>query len=193
MGWRVGKANQQVSGMTSEVAGKTNGFLGRGVIARNRHERKNLIPAMSAIPAIPAIFTTHPTPPSQSASNPWEAARRQASMRGSPTVLSKESSALSECLDHLAARNRYARPLSTYRLQFHSGFRFEDARRLAGYLHALGISHLYSSPVLQARAGSKHAYDITDHNQLNREIASHEALQAPSPHPKTYRMSLIPP
>ncbi len=191
MGWLVGEANQQVSGMTSEVAEKTSSFLGIAVIARNRYDRKNLIPAMSAIPAIPAIFTTHRTRRSQSASNPGEAARRHANMRGGPTVLSKESSALSECLDHLAARNRYARPLSTYRLQFHSGFRFEDARRLAGYLHALGISHLYSSPVLQARAGSKHGYDITDHNQLNPEIGSHEDLQALVRELKNYGMGLI--
>lgn len=112
-------------------------------------------------------------------------------MRASPTVLTRESSALSECLGHLAVRNRYARPLATYRLQFHSGFRFEDARRLAGYLHALGISHVYSSPVLQARAGSEHGYDITDHNQVNPEIGGYADLQSLVRELKNYGMGLV--
>jgi (1->4)-alpha-D-glucan 1-alpha-D-glucosylmutase len=99
-------------------------------------------------------------------------------MRSTPAVLTSESSGISECLDQLAAQKQTARPLSTYRLQFNAGFRFEDAKRLAGYLHALGISHLYSSPVLQARPGSMHGYDITDHNRLNPEIGSYEDLQA---------------
>ncbi|HEY1876417.1 MAG TPA: hypothetical protein VGG66_03070, partial [Rhizomicrobium sp.] len=84
-------------------------------------------------------------------------------MRSNPAILTPESSGISECLDRLAAQKRGARPLSTYRIQFHSGFRFCDARQLAGYLHALGVSHVYSSPVLKAREGSAHGYDITDH------------------------------
>jgi (1->4)-alpha-D-glucan 1-alpha-D-glucosylmutase len=99
-------------------------------------------------------------------------------MRSTPSVLTSEASGISECLDRLAAQKQTARPLSTYRLQFNAGFRFEDARSLAGYLHALGISHLYSSPVLQARQGSMHGYDITDHNRLNPEIGTYEDLQA---------------
>ena len=81
--------------------------------------------------------------------------------------------------------------MATYRLQFHAGFRFEDARRLAGYLHALGISHLYSSPVLQARAGSLHGYDITDHNRLNPEIGSYEDLEALTGELKSYGMGMV--
>ena len=70
------------------------------------------------------------------------------------------------------------RPLSTYRLQFHSGFRLEDARQLVSYLHDLGISHLYSSPFLEARAGSRHGYDIINHERLNPEIGNEEDLRA---------------
>lgn len=98
-------------------------------------------------------------------------------MRANPAVLTADTSGISECLDRLAAQKRSVRPVSTYRFQFNAGFRFEDARRLAGYLHALGISHLYSSPVLKARQGSQHGYDITDHNQLNPEIGTYEDLQ----------------
>jgi (1->4)-alpha-D-glucan 1-alpha-D-glucosylmutase len=99
-------------------------------------------------------------------------------MRANPAVLTPESSGISECLDRLAAQKRSIRPISTYRLQFNARFRFEDARRLAGYLHALGVSHVYSSPVLKARQGSVHGYDITDHNQLNPEIGSYQELQS---------------
>ena len=58
-------------------------------------------------------------------------------------------------------------PLSTYRLQFNRNFHFEDARKLVPYLWRLGITHCYASPILKARPGSQHGYDIIDHNQLN--------------------------
>ena len=61
-------------------------------------------------------------------------------------------------------------PVSTYRIQFHAGFRFDDATALVPYLAALGVSHLYASSYLKARQGSLHRYDIVDHNELNPEI-----------------------
>jgi (1->4)-alpha-D-glucan 1-alpha-D-glucosylmutase len=63
-------------------------------------------------------------------------------------------------------------PTSTYRLQFHAGFRFEDAERILPYLEALGITHVYASPLLAARAGSTHGYDIVDHSRLNPELGT---------------------
>lgn len=65
---------------------------------------------------------------------------------------------------------RPAIPTATYRLQFNSGFTFDDAARTASYLRALGVSHLYASPWLKARRGSVHGYDITDHNAFNPEL-----------------------
>jgi len=112
-------------------------------------------------------------------------------MRANPAILTTESSGISECLDRLAAEKRTARPLSTYRLQFHAGFLFEHARRMVGYLHALGISHVYSSPILKARAGSQHGYDITDHNQLNPEVGSYEQLQDLVRELKNYGMGQV--
>ena len=93
-------------------------------------------------------------------------------MRSSSSLLTVEASGLSECLDRLAARKREDRPISTYRLQFHKDFRFEDALRLLPYLHALGITHCYASPILKARASSAHGYDIADHNTLNPDIGT---------------------
>ena len=65
-------------------------------------------------------------------------------------------------------------PVATYRLQFHQGMRFEDARGLIPYLKDLGISDLYSSPILQARRGSTHGYDVTDPTRLNPELGTEE-------------------
>ena len=61
-------------------------------------------------------------------------------------------------------------PRATYRLQFNRNFTFADAERLVPYLAALGVSHVYASPFLKARAGSPHGYDITDYNTFNPEI-----------------------
>ena len=72
-------------------------------------------------------------------------------------------------------------PESTYRVQFHAGFKFRDALALVPYLHELGISDLYASPYLKARPGSGHGYDISDHRVLNPEIGTeeeHAALSA---------------
>jgi (1->4)-alpha-D-glucan 1-alpha-D-glucosylmutase len=45
-------------------------------------------------------------------------------------------------------------PRCTYRLQLKPGFGFADAGAVADYLEALGISHVYCSPYLQATPGS---------------------------------------
>ena len=61
-------------------------------------------------------------------------------------------------------------PRATYRLQLHRDFTFRDAAGVVPYLARLGISHLYCSPILRARAGSTHGYDIIDHATLNPEL-----------------------
>jgi (1->4)-alpha-D-glucan 1-alpha-D-glucosylmutase len=63
-------------------------------------------------------------------------------------------------------------PRATYRLQFNRDFTFRDALALVPYLARLGISHVYASPIMEARPGSTHGYDIVDHNRLNPEIGS---------------------
>ncbi|MBI2080845.1 MAG: malto-oligosyltrehalose synthase, partial [candidate division NC10 bacterium] len=65
-------------------------------------------------------------------------------------------------------------PVATYRLQFHRGFRFGDARALVPYLDALGVSDLYASPLLAARRGSTHGYDVADPTRLNPELGTEE-------------------
>jgi (1->4)-alpha-D-glucan 1-alpha-D-glucosylmutase len=113
------------------------------------------------------------------------------SVRSTPSVVVTDRSGLCECLDRLARQKGQNRPVSTYRLQFHKGFRFADARRLVGYLHELGITHVYASPILKARSGSTHGYDITDHNQVNPEIGSEEEFQDLTGDLRAHGMKLV--
>ena len=64
---------------------------------------------------------------------------------------------------------------TTYRVQLHAGFGFEAAAGIAEYVAALGISHLYSSPYLQAGRGSMHGYDVVNPHRLNEELGGAEA------------------
>src|SRR3954464_1655529 len=61
-------------------------------------------------------------------------------------------------------------PLATYRLQLTADFDFDKAAAVVPYLKALGITHLYTSPVMKARKGSTHGYDTVDHSQFNPEL-----------------------
>ena len=68
-------------------------------------------------------------------------------------------------------------PSSTYRLQLHKDFNFDDAAGIVDYLRLLGISHVYCSPYLQAAPGSMHGYDVVNHQKVNAELggdAAHE-------------------
>ncbi|MBV8642638.1 MAG: malto-oligosyltrehalose synthase [Candidatus Eremiobacteraeota bacterium] len=69
-------------------------------------------------------------------------------------------------------------PRATYRLQLHAGFGFRDAAAHVPYLASLGISHVYASPYLKARAGSEHGYDIVDHGALNPELGDEADYRA---------------
>lgn len=68
-------------------------------------------------------------------------------------------------------------PRATLRLQFHKGFTFADAEALVPYFAALGISHLYASPITTARAGSLHGYDVIDPTEVNPELGGEPALE----------------
>jgi (1->4)-alpha-D-glucan 1-alpha-D-glucosylmutase len=65
-------------------------------------------------------------------------------------------------------------PLSTYRVQLHEQFTFDDASKIADYLRTLGITHLYCSPYLQAAPGSRHGYDVVDPQKVNEELGGEE-------------------
>ncbi len=67
-------------------------------------------------------------------------------------------------------------PLATYRLQLNGRFGFDEAAAAVPYLKALGVSHLYASPFLKARAGSNHGYDVVDYGALNPELGGDAAF-----------------
>ncbi|RDK10379.1 malto-oligosyltrehalose synthase [Cupriavidus lacunae] len=69
-------------------------------------------------------------------------------------------------------------PRATARLQLHPGFTFADAAGVVGYYAALGVSHLYLSPVCCARPGSTHGYDVTDFTRVRAELGGESGLKA---------------
>lgn len=68
-------------------------------------------------------------------------------------------------------------PRATYRLQFHKDFTFDHAVDILPYLERLGISHVYASPITQARPGSTHGYDIVDPSKINPELGGEEGFR----------------
>ncbi|MGE8405561.1 MAG: malto-oligosyltrehalose synthase [Pseudomonas sp.] len=66
---------------------------------------------------------------------------------------------------------------ATLRLQFHADFTLDDAVPLVPYFARLGISHVYASPLLHARPGSRHGYDVVDPSRVNPELGGEAALQ----------------
>jgi (1->4)-alpha-D-glucan 1-alpha-D-glucosylmutase len=66
---------------------------------------------------------------------------------------------------------------ATYRLQLTADFGFDDAREQVTYLSELGISHLYLSPIMQARAGSTHGYDVVDPTTVSEELGGEDAFR----------------
>ncbi len=82
-------------------------------------------------------------------------------------------------------------PCSTYRLQFNKNFTFAQAAEIAGYLQQLGITDCYASPILMARPGSIHGYDVIDHTRLNPELGTEDDFLHLSAELKKHGMGLI--
>jgi (1->4)-alpha-D-glucan 1-alpha-D-glucosylmutase len=73
--------------------------------------------------------------------------------------------------------SRAAQPfVATYRLQLSPTFTLTDARKLVPYLDLLGISHVYTSPLLASRAGSTHGYDVVDHGLVDPALGTEDDL-----------------
>lgn len=69
-----------------------------------------------------------------------------------------------------AAAARPVAPRATYRLQLRPDFGFAQAADIAPYLAALGVSHAFCSPYLQAAPGSQHGYDVADPTAVNADL-----------------------
>ncbi|MEU4419721.1 malto-oligosyltrehalose synthase [Actinoplanes sp. NPDC024001] len=69
-------------------------------------------------------------------------------------------------------------PSSTYRVQVRPDFPLQTTAELADYLADLGVSHLYSAPLLTAAPGSEHGYDVVDHSQVSPALGGADGLRA---------------
>ncbi len=82
-------------------------------------------------------------------------------------------------------------PNSTYRIQLNDQFTFRNLRAILPYLHDLGISTIYASPITTAAKGSSHGYDVTDPLTLNPEIGTEQELQELAALLKEYKMNWL--
>jgi (1->4)-alpha-D-glucan 1-alpha-D-glucosylmutase len=82
-------------------------------------------------------------------------------------------------------------PDATYRVQLHAGFSFGQLAAIIPYLHELGISDVYASPIFRATPGSTHGYDVCDPNEVNPELGGMEELTRVSALLKERGMGLV--
>src|ERR1051325_10561459 len=80
---------------------------------------------------------------------------------------------------------------STYRVQLDKAFNLQQARGIVPYLAKLGVSHLYCSPILAARRGSMHGYDVVDPTRLNPELGTEDDLHALAVELRAHDMGLV--
>ncbi|MGC1872933.1 MAG: malto-oligosyltrehalose synthase [Acidobacteriaceae bacterium] len=67
---------------------------------------------------------------------------------------------------------------ATYRLQLTNKFRFADAEAIIPYLRSLGVSHIYASPIFEARPGSLSGYDTCDFSRISPELGGEEGFNS---------------
>ena len=82
-------------------------------------------------------------------------------------------------------------PSATYRLQLHADFTLNDAAALVPYLARLGISHVYLSPIAEARAGSAHGYDVVEPCCVSEALGGPAALAALSGRLREHQMGVL--
>ncbi|HMA92812.1 MAG TPA: glycogen debranching protein GlgX, partial [Polyangiaceae bacterium] len=80
---------------------------------------------------------------------------------------------------------------ATYRMQLHGKFGFRAALEQLDYLHRLGITDLYVSPIFKAARGSTHGYDVVDLQKLNAELGTADDLLSLSKGLRERKMGLL--
>jgi glycogen operon protein len=78
-----------------------------------------------------------------------------------------------------------------YRLQLNAEFGFREATAVVDYLAALGVTDVYSSPILKAAEGSTHGYDVVDHTTISKALGGAEAFDAWSNRLKASQLGLV--
>jgi malto-oligosyltrehalose synthase len=69
-------------------------------------------------------------------------------------------------------------PVATYRIQFNKDFTFKHLEHIIPYLHQLGVSTIYASPIFEATPGSTHGYDVVNPLRINPEIGTLKQLES---------------
>jgi (1->4)-alpha-D-glucan 1-alpha-D-glucosylmutase len=82
-------------------------------------------------------------------------------------------------------------PSGTYRVQVRPDFPLAKTAELADYLSDLGVSHLYTAPLLTAMPGSAHGYDVVDHRSVSAALGGPEGLSALSEALKAAGLGLV--
>jgi hypothetical protein len=72
-------------------------------------------------------------------------------------------------------------PVSTYRVQLHGSFTFDDATWIVDYVAGLEITHLSCTPYLQAAEDSTHGYDVVDSTTTGSAASSRNSTNGPAP------------
>ena len=82
-------------------------------------------------------------------------------------------------------------PHATYRLQVTPTFTLFDAAATVPYLARLGVSHVYTSPLLASAPGSQHGYDVIDHSRVDDELGGEAGLEALRTALEAHAMGLV--
>ena len=67
--------------------------------------------------------------------------------------------------------------VASYRVQLTPDFGFDQAAGLLDHLGALGVSHVYVSPIAEAIPGSLHGYDVIDHTVVRADFGGADGLE----------------
>ncbi len=65
---------------------------------------------------------------------------------------------------------------ATYRVQLTKDYTLRDLAADVDYIHSLGVSHIYLSPILESASGSNHGYDATNPFEISKERGGEDAL-----------------
>ncbi|HSJ43659.1 MAG TPA: malto-oligosyltrehalose synthase [Euzebyales bacterium] len=85
----------------------------------------------------------------------------------------------SQAWDAQASRDRRrSEPGATYRVQLTGELGFDQVAEHLDYFAALGVTDLYLSPIMRARSGSMHGYDVVDPTQVSPALGGEAALRA---------------
>jgi malto-oligosyltrehalose synthase len=69
-------------------------------------------------------------------------------------------------------------PGATYRVQLHEDFGFAAVADRLDYFADIGVTHLYLSPIMRARSGSTHGYDVVDPTVVSPALGGEKGLRA---------------